>query len=458
MMPRIGSKSSVTIPANDEEKEIPQAKKFLKNSRYDLSKYQEVTSYDFFDAFTNSAPTVAARTKNRISTGLNLDKYLSITGRVTTSEFKKIELSNSIKYSNSKSLHLTGGKLPVELEELLALQQTNGKFEDLVHVMTCLYIPLHVKFKQDDLLYDWQKATALAVAAMRQNYNLFDLLGDAHDRAEQRITRELLLEARDLLFQYQYSETWPDDDKNNHTLVANEDNDVDYDDPEIQLAERYNKIALKPITADAFLSSTFSSTLETERDMKSKPSTPNQSVSSPTYRGESIVSDESSLLKQTLLSMTAMKDEGRIKEETQNLMRIEQHIVQLCIEIEGLVKEIKLCHEESVKAYISSDFFTTRNRTFDELTSRLGDGAMPIEGLQDWRSVGAPGLRPKMIEFFNQIQNMAEKRLLIEELNLPEGRGLKSVSNQLRSSNEDINLKRWTLIWNGQDVVLKIIH
>ncbi len=127
-------------------------------------------------------------------------------------------------------------------------------------------------------------------------------------------------------------------------------------------------------------------------------------------------------------------------------------MIKLCIHIEKLVMDIIRCKERCVAAYTSSEICTERYKTFDELTCRLGEGLHPIEGFFDWRQQGVPGLRPTVIDFFVEVQRMAEARLDLEELLTPAGRKLYAVNDV------EVNVSRWTLMWGGNDVVLKVVH
>lgn len=128
------------------------------------------------------------------------------------------------------------------------------------------------------------------------------------------------------------------------------------------------------------------------------------------------------------------------------------NVIKLCITIENLVKELEVCRDRCVAAYASAEICTERYKTFNELTARLGDGQAPIEGFFDWRKDGVPGMRPVMIDFFLEVQKMAEARLDLEELLTPEGRSLKAVNIP------EVNMSRWSLVWGGCDVVLKVLH
>lgn len=73
-------------------------------------------------------------------------------------------------------------------------------------------------------------------------------------------------------------------------------------------------------------------------------------------------------------------------------------------------------------------------------------------GFDDWRQHGVPGLRPWMLRFFNAVQRMAEERMLLQELENPAG-----VPLDKNWKAEEL-LSKWKLIWNGQDLVHKVIH
>jgi hypothetical protein len=68
------------------------------------------------------------------------------------------------------------------------------------------------------------------------------------------------------------------------------------------------------------------------------------------------------------------------------------------------------------------------------------------------KKIGAEGLRPLIILFLNKIQNLAEEKLFLEELKMP------NKFEQKISENKKKDFSRWTIIWNGHDLVLKILH
>jgi hypothetical protein len=72
--------------------------------------------------------------------------------------------------------------------------------------MNCLFMPKGVKFRHDGMFTEWEKATAYAIAAIRQQNEFFDALCGAHDKAFALIeSNEIIFEARELLNRYQFT-------------------------------------------------------------------------------------------------------------------------------------------------------------------------------------------------------------------------------------------------------------
>lgn len=120
--------------------------------------------------------------------------------------------------------------------------------------------------------------------------------------------------------------------------------------------------------------------------------------------------------------------------------------------IESLCLEVSLALDRCVDAYNEAELTNIRYRTFDELTSRLGEGFEPSVAYDDWRRFGCEGIRPSILRFFNLMQQLAEERLYLAELYLPLGRDWKAANDRER------NRSRWILLWNGHNVVLKVLH
>jgi hypothetical protein len=165
-------------------------KHFLKTKRFDAM-YIPNTSWDFFDAFNSSKPSQLAFTKDEISYD-NLDKYLKLTNKANIEEYRQ---ENAIDQR----------PLPPLLTELLKLQARSGKYESLEAVCYLLEMPIEVvKFEERPFLQEWEKATALALAAMRQFIEYFDDIVEQHDLSVQWVpSTEFISDAREIYIGHQ---------------------------------------------------------------------------------------------------------------------------------------------------------------------------------------------------------------------------------------------------------------
>lgn len=82
----------------------------------------------------------------------------------------------------------------------------------------------------------------------------------------------------------------------------------------------------------------------------------------------------------------------------------------------------------------------------------LGLGISAQVGFDDWRRLGVKGLRPKVVEFLNEVQRMAEIRLDILELENPGGN---IIDYKL---NIEANRSRWKIYYNNSDLVHRVMH
>jgi hypothetical protein len=182
-----------------------QGKKMLKRKDEDLSKYMTpVTSWDYFDALTNSAQSVIARNHGEVSTDLDLlEKYLKMSTTV---------LKESLKKMQDPSMN----KLPSSIFELVRLQEQTGKWTDIREVLTCLGLPLNSRIQ--DAQSPWEQATAFALAAIRQCVDFYPELSLVHDKAIKYFpTPELLWAARDVIAAHKYARefAWAESMKDN---------------------------------------------------------------------------------------------------------------------------------------------------------------------------------------------------------------------------------------------------
>lgn len=181
-------------PVKEASEEGGGEKKFLSSKRFDMI-YVPNTSWDFFDAFNNSQQSQAAFEREEISTlKKNTAKYLSHTAKVNLEEQRARQAVGVIT-------------LPDDIVNLLKLQMFSGKFEDYQGVLFSLNVPDTVRFLRDDSYADWEKATAFAVAYIRQHTEYFSVLVEQHDKASAWLsTNEIIYEARELIVQHQIRE------------------------------------------------------------------------------------------------------------------------------------------------------------------------------------------------------------------------------------------------------------
>jgi hypothetical protein len=163
----MASKQSVTLPGlptrKSENKLDRKSSSLSKVGVSDGDFFQRNdANWEFVESYLSNEITKAALEDNSNSIqGPNLDRYLKqVAGRVFQEQDKM--------------------KLPEPFDELVSFQCKNGKWEDYGRVLKCLKLP--PAFKLADTV-PWEAATALVVAAIRQNSENFDLLRDYHDRA-----------------------------------------------------------------------------------------------------------------------------------------------------------------------------------------------------------------------------------------------------------------------------------
>lgn len=187
--------------SHNSNSEKPAERKFLRSSKYDLTGVggaETESHWPLYDAYHSSLTTTLAIKSGEISVdGYRLDKYVAMS-------------NNQIKSANKKP---NGPTLPSPFPALLSLQSASGKWENTEAVMECLGLwplcdallklmcammpippsfALYVKDMAADhreksyhyaVASEWEVATALALASMRQNIDLFDKLADYHDAA-----------------------------------------------------------------------------------------------------------------------------------------------------------------------------------------------------------------------------------------------------------------------------------
>ncbi len=165
-------------------------KNFLQSHRFDAM-YIPNTSWDFFDAYNQSRPSQLAFNQEEISFD-HLDKYLTMTYDANIEEYRN-------------ATRVITRPLPPLIAKLITLQSKNGKFESLDNVLALFHIPKDLPFfKCRHRAYaDWEKATAYAIAAMRQEIEYFEELFEYHNLAEKWVqSGELISDARENFSRY----------------------------------------------------------------------------------------------------------------------------------------------------------------------------------------------------------------------------------------------------------------
>lgn len=460
------------------------------SKRYDVSKYNSKEwTWDFYEALHSSDQTKLAIAAGESSIE-NIDKYLQL----TTGRGKKIDALDL--FLNSKKPKTV--KLPHPFDELLPLQQSNGKWEDLDIVLKLLEMPSWARVIINGVEPTvWEQATALAVAYMRQHFYLFDILAVSHDRGSALFSsNEVPYAARELLSEYckvqnpiqavkitatdiNCNNNDSDDNDNSHSIDFNHDtvDGMDTDDESMgALSTNLNGLRTQPRPRLSFFVPNASNTSLADNANK-KVTLIGECVvnenDASTVDAVSINNIEEVAVDTIFSAANTMEDDDNDeycgKEDENNtssedhevlsrrVLKLQMDALEICLEVERAVSNIKQCVKRSVRYFNDCGTYDDRNIAFDELTALLGDGAEPKEGYEanDWRCAGVPGIRPVITAFFCSIQSLAEVRLDLEEVIKRGKYGVRSLKEERLL---DGNRGRWGFIWNGEDVVLKVMH
>ena len=150
-------------------------------------------------------------------------------------------------------------------------------------------------------------------------------------------------------------------------------------------------------------------------------------------------------------------------------------IIAISTEIDDHLRDLEICLQECANDYGNAETHAIRNIAFDRFTAMVGDGYRPRSGLHDWRKVGVKGYRPLVIKCLGHVYKLAQTKLLLSEL-LDPGRGANAPgagTDLDESAIIDMNLTnyvvststvsesktdRWTFIWDGEDILMKLLH
>jgi hypothetical protein len=155
----------------------------------------------FFATFVSCTETNEALERGSISTAKKSLKrppteHTTLRRELNDDEERALQLHSQERQSTPLS-----PPLPEPYFSLIKLQLNDGRWPNLDDVLSCLHIP---KQKYFNSLENWEEATYFALAMIRQRCDLFDLLGDSHDRAMTWISsstssKQYLKQAREIL-------------------------------------------------------------------------------------------------------------------------------------------------------------------------------------------------------------------------------------------------------------------
>lgn len=350
------------------------------------SKILKRPQWEFFETFTNCDITATATRVGEISTDkAKLTKYLQVS-RINRDENHKIDV-------------------PLLYYNLLDLQSGDGKWCDSDAVRKCLKLP------PDSLIIganEWETATALAIAAIRQRIDLFNILGDAHDRGRSWLqSNDFINEASDILMFYK-----------NEIPNTNETISV-------------TKDCLTKSPTVARLSG-FSDRIKHKFTVSGAEDAANLSTSEIEAR------------------MYKYYSNINMPELTESINILQLEIIELCAKVDKHLKAIKDCLHESLVHFKTAETNLERHTSLDRLNGMISSGCPPRPDFSDWRKVGVTGYRTLLIPLLNLLHQLAQRRLLLDETIEVQ------VHNNIRGPvipKIDVNAGRWTMAWDGYDLV-----
>jgi len=397
-------------------------KTYLKSDRHDCSRYDYPNlSWDFYNALCSSDPSVIAAASGAVSTKIeDIDTYLKKAAKK--------------RYAD---MRIVAEEPPEPLKSVLRLQSKDGKWnclDDIKDLFRISEFAPSIGLTVKDCAYPWQEATALVVAAMRQRYEYFHLLGDAYDTAYPWVSEEMIWTAREILLEY----TDPPDES-----IAEDD----YEGKEARLLKKRAKLLARSRSTLTAVADGGEENVEAD--------VYNDNASSPELRRSSTA------LADQLRSITPQVDKRRTEMIQSKIEASEVDLIEQFISIEAYLNEIKMCLERSVKLYKECDVLAERNIVFNELTARLGEGFRGQVGFTDWREMGVPSYRNMVIDFLISVFDLAQLRLELAEALTPEGRQVRARGSNTQADTGKIiseSKTRYCLIWDGEDIVHKVLH
>lgn len=335
---------------------------------------------------------------------------------------------------------------PEPYRSLMYLVQPDGRWNNLKVVKKVLHLPRHARLTTTT--QEWEAATGFALAAMRQAYEYFHLLGDTFDKGTVWMTNEAVLyEAKRVLNDLQYHAEIPGYESPVEVEVEEEEDE----DSLLALRRQEDSIAESSGSTDE-VRDAFGNIIP----LKSPGVKDGNEQGGPMNMTDAPTTPGKPSLAESLRAITPQVDQrkrARVEKQINDLLN---DIFAMSTVLDRHRDAIEDLLKSSVAAYNAAETHTERTYVFLELTAMIGNGELPRKGLppDDWRSKGVIGYRPKVMALLGKVAELADARLELEEIELPGGRSANAATDYVPAGNK----YRWTVVWDGDDIVAKVLH
>jgi len=410
----------------------------LESTRYDVSMYDYPdTTWEFYETFLGCDITQLGIQKGEPTTA-DIDEEDGKTEKF---------IRKAVKTRKEAMIPVITPKEepPEPYRSLMYLVQQDGRWNNLKVVKKVLHLPRHARLTSTT--QEWEAATGFALAAIRQAYEYFHLLGDIFDKGTNWMTNEVVLyEAKRVLNDLQYHAEIPGYESPVEEVEVEEEED---EDSLLALRRQEDSIAEGSTeeARDAFgnvIPLKSSGTKDGDEPgggmtMTNAPATPG----TPS-------------LAESLRAITPQVDQRKRARVDKQINDILNDIFTMSTDLDMHRGAIEDLLKSSVVAYNAAETHTERTYVFLELTAMIGNGELARKGLppDDWRSKGVIGYRPKVMSLLAKVAELADARLELEEIELPGGRSANAATEYVPAGNK----YRWTVVWDGDDIVAKVLH
>lgn len=425
-------------------------RKVLESKRYDVSMYDyPETHWEFYDTFLDC----------------DITKMGTIKGEPTTADLEEDD-GKTEKYIRKAVAIRKEARIPIippkeeppePYRSLMYLVGSEGRWTNVKHVKKILRLPRHARLTTTTR--EWEAATAFALAAMRQAYEYFHLLGDVFDKGTSWLTSEqVLYEAKRVLNELQHTEEIPgyespvDEFKEIKEDAEEDEGNEGSSVEKTELAEE--KSSLEEEARDSINQLSLDTGMDGAKTLMNTHRT--QDGGGDAGAMSVVATPTTPSLAEKMRAITPQVDKRRQSSMNAHINKLLNDIFSMSTDLDRHREDIKTLLDKSVTAYNACETHTERTYVFLELTAMIADGEPPRKGLppDDWRSRGVIGYRPKAIALLCKVMELAEARLEMEEIELPGGRSAAAATEYVPAGNR----YRWTVIWDGDDIVAKVLH